>query len=134
MSKAERLTTDTLPQDVVTYLAGEIGQIEENVVMGLRALEHVTGWRLTAPNKGVVVDVDRIRRELPTWIRDEAFRTIADACGSLIQEIDRDALMPARARGADLDQCSWCGANLEGGASDRYGRCWKCSREHPLDP
>lgn len=35
----------TIPDDVIEFLAGEIGQIPENVRLGLRAVETI-GWRL----------------------------------------------------------------------------------------
>lgn len=42
--------------------------------------------------------VTQIKEQLPTWVSDEAFHTIAGACGDLIRYIDQHDAPPAEAR------------------------------------
>lgn len=82
---------ETIPDDVIEFLAGEIGQIPENVRLGLRAVETL-GWRLVhfPPSKTreefyadtVCCEVSRVamRPDIMRWLtKDDDIKGICDS-------------------------------------------------------
>lgn len=66
----------------------------------------------------MAIDVEKIRKNLHQWIADEAFHTIAGACGDMLRAYDQLVMDTS----IDKTYCSQCGGEFGPGDSD-FSHC-----------